>query len=512
VTVRVVTAAEASATDRRAIDAGIPARALMQRAGAAAASEIVLRYPRAIRRGVAIYSGPGNNGGDGWVVAGALAAAGIPARVRQCGELRSDDARAERAHALSTVPDEEPHGDEEIIVDALLGTGASGTPRGAIAAGIAEMMQRRAHGARIVSLDIPSGLDATSGFVDAGVVADLTLTFGTVKRGHLIARGHCGRLVVLDIGLGAHGDYEQMPALIGPGWVRERVPPIHADAHKGVRRKLAIVGGGEGMAGAAILAARAAMRSGIGIARLIVAKSNMMTVQTAAYEALGLPWPETDDDVQENIVRWGHGVLLGPGLGNYRHTRALAERVLRVWRGPVVVDADALNVFAGDVNALRDLLRGRPALITPHPAEFARLAGCLPDEVLEHRFEIGVSLARTLGCTVLLKGVPTVITDPDGQVLVSASGTPVLAAAGSGDVLAGIVATLLTQTEDAFIAAGCAAVVHGRAGEIANRHRAVRGLELGAVLDALPTVWGERLPPRRPPLLAELERPGDRMR
>ena len=511
-TVRVATAAEAAATDRRAIDAGIPSRALMQRAGAAAAAEIMLRYPRAARRGVAIYAGPGNNGGDGWVVAGALAAAGIDARVRQYGELRTADARAERDGAIGVLRDAEPHGGEELIVDALLGTGASGAPRGAIAAGIDEVNQRRATGARIVSLDVPSGLDATTGKADRSVIADLTLTFGTLKRGHLIARGHCGRIVVIDIGLGAHAAVDAMPQVVDARWARAHVAPIHADAHKGVRRKLAIVGGGEGMAGAAILAGRAAMRSGIGIVRLVVAPTNVAVVQSAAFEALGLPWPGSDDDVERNLVKWGDGLLIGPGLGNYPHTRALVERVLRIWRGPVVVDADALNVFAGDASALRDLLGGRPALITPHPGEFSRLARCSAEEVLENRFEIGATLARTLGCTVLLKGVPTVITDPAGRSIVSASGTPVLAAAGSGDVLAGIAATLLTQTEDPFVAAGCAAVVHGRAGEIANRGRAVRGIELGAVLDALPSVWGERLPSRRPPILLELERPGDRMR
>jgi NAD(P)H-hydrate epimerase len=512
VTVRVVTAAESAAADRRAISAGMPARALMQRAGAAAASEIALRFPRGLRRGVAIYAGPGNNGGDGWVVAGALAAAGISARVRQVGELHTDDARAERALAAGMLRDQEPHGGEEIIVDALLGTGASGAPRGAIADAIAEMRTRRANGARIVALDIPSGLDATTGGAEGGVVADLTLTFGTIKRGQLIARGQCGRLVVLDIGLGAHADGAGLPELIGTAWSRARIPPILADAHKGVRRKLAIVGGGEGMAGAAILAARAAMRSGIGMVRLVVAQPNIAAVQSAAVEALAFPWPESDDAVEDTLATWADGVLLGPGLGKYPWTRALAERVLRVWRGPVVVDADALNVFEGDATALRDLLRGRPALVTPHPAEFARLAGCLPADVLAQRFEIGASLARTLDCTVLLKGVPTVITDPTGRTVVSASGTPVLAAAGSGDVLGGIAATLLTQTGNALAAGACAAVVHGRAAELASRGAAVRGVDLGRVLDALPAVWGERLPPRRPPVLAELERPGDRLR
>ena len=510
--VRVVSATGAAAADRRAIDAGIPSRALMQRAGAAAATEIALRYPRRLRRGVAVFAGPGNNGGDGWVVAGALAAAGIPVRVRQVGSLRSDDARAERDAVMGLIEPDAPHGAEEIIVDALLGTGSAGTPHGSVAEAIAEIAARRSTGARVVSLDVPSGLDATSGRTDGAVTADLTLTFGTLKRGQLIARGHCGRLVVLDIGLGAHVRHEGEQTLIGPAWVRARIAPIGADAHKGVRRKLAIVGGGEGMAGAAILAGRAAMASGVGVVRLMVARANIAAVQSAAFEALALPWPDSDDELEDALGAWGDGVLLGPGLGKYPATRHLAERVLRTWRGPVVVDADALNVFEGDAETLRDLLDGRTALITPHVTEFARLAGCTPEEVLENRYEVGVSLARRLRCTVLLKGVPTVVTSEAGESLVSASGSPVLAAAGSGDVLAGIAATLLTQTGDAMTAGACAAVVHGRAGELANSGRAVRGVALGAVLDALPRVWGEQLPTRRPPILAELARPGDRVR
>src|SRR5688500_6089975 len=346
--VRVVGAVESAAADRRAIDAGVPSRALMQRAGAAAATEIALRFPRRLHRGVAVYAGPGNNGGDGWVVAGALAAAGIPVRVRQVGNLRSDDARAERASAIGRIAGGEPNGGEELIVDALLGTGSSGAPHGAIAAAIAEIAERRSTGARIVSLDVPSGLDATTGAADGAVTADLTLTFGTLKRGQLIARGHCGRLVVLDIGLGEHVRHAGEQLLVGPAWVRGTIAPIGADAHKGVRRKLAIIGGGEGMAGAAILAARAAMASGVGVVRLMVASPTVAAVQSAAFEALALPWPAGDDELEDALNRWGHGVLLGPGLGKYPATRRLAERVLRTWRGPVVVDADALNVFEGD--------------------------------------------------------------------------------------------------------------------------------------------------------------------
>ena len=483
----------------------------MQRAGVAAAIEIALRFPRRLRRGVALYAGPGNNGGDGWVVAGALAASGVQVRVHQVGSPRSGDARAERDAVAPLLSGESPHGGEEVIVDALLGTGSTGAPHGAIAEAIREIATRRDNGARVVALDVPSGLNATTGAAEGAVTADVTLTFGTLKRGQLIARGQCGRLVVLDIGLGQHASHDGEQLLVDPWWVREHIAPIGADAHKGVRRKLAVIGGGEGMAGAAILAARAAMASGVGIVRLMVARPNIGAVQSAAFEALALPWPESDDEMDDALGKWGNGVLLGPGLGKYPTTRRLAERVLRAWRGPIVVDADALNVFEGDAAVLRELIGGRPALITPHVTEFARLAGCTPEDVLADRYEIGASLARDLGCTVLLKGVPTVITAADGRSAVSASGSPVLAAAGSGDVLAGVAATLLTQTEDPFTAACCAAVVHGRAGELANRGQAVRGVALGSVLEALPRVWGEPLPLRRPPILAELARPGDRV-
>jgi NAD(P)H-hydrate epimerase len=289
-------------------------------------------------------------------------------------------------------------------------------------------------------------------------------------------------------------------------WTAERIPPIGANAHKGERRRLVIVGGGVGMAGAAILAARAATRSGIGIVRLFLAKENVAIAQTAAPEALARAWPDSDDEAEGAINNWAHGLVLGPGLGNSDATRALAERVLRVWRGPVVVDADALNVFEGDAPALGKLLRGREALITPHASECARLVGMSTEEVLASRFEVGAKLARKVGGTVLLKGVPTIVSNIDGRRLVSASGSPVLGAAGSGDVLAGIAGTLVTQRGEAFESAAVAAWIHGRAGEIAARRSSVRGTALEDVLHALSRAWRIDRRPERDPVLATLPR------
>ncbi len=360
----------------------------------------------------------------------------------------------------------------------------------------------------MVSLDVPTGVDATTGAIDASAVAaDLTITFGAIKRGLLVGRAVAGEIVLVDIGLGAHAALDDgAPALVDVAFVRTHVPPIPADAHKGVRRRVAIVAGGPGMAGAAILASRAALASGAGLVRLFVAPENVPVVQTAAYEALASPWPESDREVTQTIAEWADAVLLGPGLGLTDAARVVADRVLRGTQRPAVLDADGLGLFAGRASELGGLLAGRPAVITPHVGEFGRLAQVTPNEVLVHRFEIGRDLARTLGATVLLKGVPTVVTSPTGDRLVSATGTPVLATGGSGDILSGIAITLLAQTADPLASAASAAWLHGRAAELATDGRTVRGLTLENVFRSLPDAWQLREEPVAYPVLAHLPR------
>jgi hydroxyethylthiazole kinase-like uncharacterized protein yjeF len=185
-------------------------------------------------------------------------------------------------------------------------------------------------------------------------------------------------------------------------------------------------------------------------------------------------------------------------------TRALVERLLVAWRGPVLLDADALNVFEGEPRTLGSLLGARPAIVTPHPVEAGRLLRLPVAAVLERRFEVGAELAKTLGATVLLKGPPTIISAPDGRVAISASGAPTLGTAGSGDVLSGIAATLLGQIADPFAAATSAAWIHGRAGERAAEVGSVRGSSLGDVIAALRDVWAMHDAALVPPVLATL--------
>jgi NAD(P)H-hydrate epimerase len=476
----------------------------MQRAGAAAATEIVRRLPHLLGDGAHILTGAGNNGGDGWVLARALATAGLRVAVQEAAASKTDDGKAERALARPLVA-KEATGRERIVIDALLGTGSRGAPRGEVAAAIEEIAAARARGATVVALDLPSGVDADTGEATVAVHADLTLTFAAVKRGLLAARGHTGTIVVLDIGLGEGG--EGLPELVREHWVRDMVPAIAADAHKGARGRLAIVGGGGGMTGAAVLAARAAMRSGIGLVRLIVPPAALPIVQGAEPHALAHAWPVDEEGraaTRATLSTWAHVVLLGPGLGDTDETRSLAREVLRQWRGPVVIDADGLNVFAGDAKALGSLCQGRPALLTPHVAEAARLLERDGASVAHDRYEAAERLAAATHATVLLKGVPTIITTPRGQTMVTATGTPALATAGSGDLLAGICASLLSRMADPLVAGACAAWVHGRAGEVAARGRAPRGVPLSRVLEGLELAWGFAPPPPSYPAILEL--------
>jgi ADP-dependent NAD(P)H-hydrate dehydratase / NAD(P)H-hydrate epimerase len=525
--VRVVTSSESAARDTSAIAAGVPSRALMQRAGALAASEISLRFGARLRGGALVVAGPGNNGGDAWVVARALDAAGVAVRVVEPVPAKSPDAIAERelaraALARGAIVDWEGAASldraEDVVVDGLLGTGASGAPRGDIAVAIAAVNTLRNRGAAIVAIDVPSGVDATTGDAPGDAVsADLTLSFGTVKRGQLVDRARCGDIAVLDIGLGAHAWLDDgAPELVDERWTAAWLPAIAATANKGTRKKLAIVGGAEGMAGASILAARAALRSGVGMVKLVVSPASMGAVQEAEPLALAAAWPADSIGAESDIGDWADAIVLGPGMGRSPESLVVVERILDATMLPVVVDADALNVFASNAARLAALLRGRSAIITPHPLEFARLTARELRDVLAERFDVAAALAGTLGAVVLLKGVPTVVTHPDGRRLVSASGTPVLATAGSGDILSGIAGTLLAQIGDPLAAGAAAAWIHGRAAELAGasaasggRAGAVRGVTLDDVLHALRDAWHLERGPLRSPVLAELPAVGE---
>jgi ADP-dependent NAD(P)H-hydrate dehydratase / NAD(P)H-hydrate epimerase len=510
--IRVVTSSESKAVDAATIAAGMPSRAMMGRAAAAAATQICDRYADALRRGVLVLAGPGNNGGDGWAVARALASIGIGVRVTSPAGSHTSDSIAERDIALPFV-NEVPwnagtaYTGEGVVVDALLGTGSTGEVHGEIAACIPVLDLARQRAAVVVAIDVPSGLDATTGESNGAVRADMTITFGTVKRGQLVARSLCGTIIVVDIGL-THATAPDDLALADAHWAVEHMPPILAEAHKGTRKKLLLYGGAPGMAGAVILGLRAALRSGIGMVKAVVHPLSVDAIHGAVPATLIAEWPATSDQTPD---KWADVLVIGPGLGRAGDAREAIRGAARRHDGPMLYDADALTAFERDLDGLRGTFRerpvnddfsNRPVLITPHVVELGRLTGDYPEAVLDQRFEIGLQVAKKINATVLLKGVPTIVSSPDGRRMVVAEGTPTLATGGSGDLLSGIAGTLLAQTGDPFLAGALGAWVHGRAAALAGAR--TRGTTLEDVLEMLPNAWSVNIDAPRYPVLAEL--------
>ncbi|MCC6318544.1 MAG: NAD(P)H-hydrate dehydratase [Gemmatimonadaceae bacterium] len=503
--VSVLTAVQSAARDRLEIEAGTPSFELMRRAGQRAANTLVERFLPECARGICIFVGAGNNGGDGWVIAREFLGRGFRVSVVIVAPPVTGDAR--RAMAEVDLATLQPIVAPGLVVDAILGTGARGTPRPEVNEAIAQIAALRAGGARVASIDVPTGIDATTGQCEVAVGADLTVCLGHWKRGVLARRDRTGALVLIDIGLrryvdgsdAVHGSTGQTPAVpealfVDADAVQHMVPRIGALDHKGARRRLLIVGGAEGMAGASVLAARAALRSGIGMIRFCAHPSSHVALQAACPEGVVIPWP-TRIEHTTAALSWPHGLLIGPGFGVDRDARERAERWLEAWRGPVVVDADVFTAFAGDTGTLASLLSGRPAVATPHVAEAGRLLGVTTGAVLADPWHVAEQLATQLQATVLLKGVPTLVAAPDRPCLVVARGTPALGTGGSGDVLAGVIATLLAQGVPPQESAAAGAFVHGRAAEIAGVGRPVRGVTLEDVIHSIPEAW--RLVPDR---------------
>ena len=345
--VRVATANETVACERATMQMGVSSAELMRRAGEGAADEIASVHGAEGRDRIVVFAGSGNNGGDGWIAAATLAHKGFTVTVVEIGTPRSPEARDAKSSALRAGIDlgAGDAGDARIVVDALLGTGSTGTPRGETALAIREIERRRDAGATVVAIDLPSGLDATTGDHVGSVHADLSVAFGTVKRGHLLARDVCGEIVVLDIGLGEMDEMARLPVVVDKAWVGERVPSIPSAAHKGTRKRLAIVGGGRGMAGAVILAGEGALRSSIGLLRVVAWNGNALPVHAGIPAAIFHPWPVEPDELAK-LIASVDAIAIGPGLGATSETRDLVERVLLAWSGPVVLDAEQRTTSA----------------------------------------------------------------------------------------------------------------------------------------------------------------------
>lgn len=513
-TIPVIDAGQAADWDARVRrQAKIPSRVLMESAGRGVAQAIVREFGASpgLAAGVLVATGHGNNGGDGWVVARMLRANGIPVWAADAGGTRSPDCAANRALALAAgVELVNPRGnwpEVALLVDALLGTGASGPLRGAIGA-----LARRltALGAPVAAVDGPTGLDLSSGAANDPVPATLTVTFGGLRRGHLLGREWCGKVVVVDIGFPAPDP--AWPLFVDDGLAAQWLPGFAVRMHKGDRGRVLVIGGDKGMAGAGLHAATCALEAGAGLVKLAAHEASVAAAQAAVPDVLTVSTalgPKLEPALLD-AIRWADAVILGPGLGRGAARSQLVRAVLESTDRPVVLDADALH--AGP-----DVLRlGRsPRVLTPHAGEF-RAAFPQFSKVLEtDRIAAAQSAASAAApasaasLAVLLKGQPTIVAAARGSTYLIGSGNPALATGGSGDLLAGFIGAFLARKMGPGEAAALGAQVLGRAADIAAAQLTVRATRPADVIAALPELWRAwaNVTPPSPPVLLELDAP-----
>lgn len=500
--------------DRWAIeDRGVASLDLMERAGAGVVRELERIWPDGP---VTVVCGKGNNGGDGLVVARLLRESGREVRVVCAAppEELSGDARANLQRLAGQAPlrldgvpwsegerqtsgsGEHASGDvfagASVVVDALLGTGFQGEPRGAVAEAI-EAVGRS--GAPVVSVDVPSGVDASTGAVSgAAVRASLTVTFHAGKPGLWIHPGkaHAGRVQTLDIGIPRGAPGTASIGLIAPS-VLEQLPRRGAASTKFVSGHVLLAGGSRGLTGAPRMAAEASMRAGAGyVTACIPASLQGIFAAGGTPEIMSRGMPDEDgaltpDGVAQTLEASARGgaLALGPGLGrapaSFDFARAVAGRA----EVALVLDADGLNAHAGRLGDLA--ARSAPTVLTPHAGELARLVELDSAEIERERLRHARAASRQSAAVVVLKGDDTLIADPDGRVAVSPGASPALATAGTGDVLTGVISAMLAQGLDAFSAAAAGVWMHAQAGRLAaGRVGAAEGVIASDVIAALP--------------------------
>lgn len=479
--------------DRATIDAGTPGEVLMERAGGAVLRAAIDVAGGRYGRRIAVVCGRGNNGGDGFVVARRARGEGMTAHCLFVGDPSGVEGAAAHHKRLmeSSGIGVEPFdpgalAGADVVVDAIFGTGFRGVAEGAAAEAIAAI---NAFGAPVVAVDIPSGVDGATGRAHGPAVeAFVTVTMAAEKIGTAIGAGalHAGTVRVAHIGISVDNAAAWMAE---ESDVARRLPARAPDSHKRSLGAVALLGGSAGMSGAMVLAAAAAVRAGAGYvtagvtaavdAVMSVAMPEVLTQRVTDGEVLG---PDALDAFRAVVERAG-ALAVGPGLGRGEAQAALVNRVLDEISLPLVIDADGLNVLAGDTGALQK--REAPAVLTPHPAELARLLEVSTDDIQEDRLRSVRRAAERFGCIVLLKGFRTLVADPDGNVVVNPTGGPELATAGTGDVLTGAIATLLAAGVEPFDGAWMGAYLHGLAGSVAAE-RGTRGVSAGDVAGALP--------------------------
>ena len=509
---RAVTAEEMAEMDRVAIeDVGIPGAVLMENAGKGA-TEVMSRYfPELDEKEVAVLAGGGNNGGDGFVIARQLWQQGVEAKV-YCLKKRGSykgDAQINLAiiQNLGLSVEEFTDGegidalrrrlsDADLLVDAILGTGLNARVRGFYKE-VIDMVNQLDQ--PVFAVDLPSGLDASRGLpLGTCIQADVTATFGLPKVGQLVTPGctFVGHLEVVDIGIPRNVTETAEPPRI---WLEASdlahlIRPRPIASHKGSFGHVLVIGGSTGKTGAGALAGLGAARAGAGLVTLAVPTSLHDLMEVKLTEVMTEPLSETADRTVavaalprlHTLLESKQSLALGPGLSTQKETIQVVVDLVKRSPCPLVLDADAVNGLAGQLEVLKEARA--PVVLTPHPGEMGRLVDRGAAEIQNQRVEMAQSLSETYGVTLLLKGARSLICSPEGRLAINSSGNPGLASGGTGDVLTGLVAGFLAQGLSPFDAACLGAFCHGKAADRLEARFGDRGMLAADLLQEIPVV------------------------
>ncbi len=508
---KVANAKEMQELDRKAIETyRIPGMILMENAGKGAAEVISRTFPDIHRKKIAIIAGKGNNGGDGFVIARYLLNQGVSVKIYLLTDPKGLRGDAETNYSIFQrmkgeiipVPSSKDYVKVkrdlekfDILVDGIFGTGLDAEVRGYYREVIDHLntLQRP-----IVAIDIPSGLDADTGKpLGTAIHASLTITFGLPKVGHLIPPGidYVGDVRVVDIGIPKRlVDEENISTyLLEKQEIKEWLSiPRNPNTHKGDYGHLLVIAGSVGKTGAAAMACEAALRMGAGLVTLAIPKSLNAIMEVKLTEVMTEPLPETPKQTLSlrafnailRLCENKRAVVIGPGLGTFKETQSLVLKLVKTLNLPIILDADGLTALATLPKV--PPLANRSLILTPHPGEMARLIRSQVKQVLEDRMGISRHFSQSQHLHLVLKGHPTLISTPKGEVFINPTGNPGMASGGTGDVLTGMIGGLVCQGFDILSSLQVAVYLHGMAGDEAAREKGEKSLIATDIIEKIP--------------------------
>ncbi|MCS7164210.1 MAG: NAD(P)H-hydrate dehydratase [Thermodesulfovibrio sp.] len=500
---KIVTSYEMAEIDRLTINSyGIPSLVLMEKAALSVVKHVLNLSPKS----VIILAGPGNNGGDG-IACGRI----LHSKVKSVKifllfpeEKLSEDCKTQlniaKKFGVPVVlgyPEDEDIEKADLIIDAIFGTGLKREIENKIAKLIEKVNLFKKF---TLAIDIPSGVSSDTGEVlGVAIKADITVAFGLPKRGHLLYPGkeYTGKLIIEDIGFPKDlTESENLKvSLIEEDFVKALLPPRPKYSHKTRYGHVLVVAGSTGKTGAALMTAKAALRTGSGLVTLAIPQALKFIFQSKVLEEMVLPLPSKDDtlskealpEIMEFIREKANSVAFGPGVGVNEDIEIILRELILNSPHPVVVDADGLTVLSRILNVLKD--SKSEIILTPHPGELSRLINIPVRDIEKQRIDIAQKIAKELNVVIVLKGVPTVVAEPQGRTYLNTTGNPGMATAGSGDVLTGIIASLIGQGLSPFYASIVGVYIHGLSGDIASLKKGFHGLIAGDIIETLPEAF-----------------------